>query len=194
MKNIISENVSINKMLQEYIPMILENDIYFEKYLLVLLIKYGFEANPSNLRKKLEIHCRSSFYIEESELKQRLGLIKGKYKYVEENNRIWVSVEHIALIAKSVVKKSVLYISVSLEYVKQKYSIEILKEEKNYKKGYNALIEEYQEEDILAEFITPVWDRRETDPYSGIVLLRSGEVVLGIPDVQYNLIANANNQ
>ena len=95
-------DVSIKRMLQKYIPEILENDVYFKNYIVYLLTQYSFEVNEEHLHKKLNIYLKESHRTDAVALAQRL--IRGYDK--DKVNWIWLSGEDVALIARTIVQKN----------------------------------------------------------------------------------------
>ena len=99
-------NESIKKILQKYIPEILENHVYFKSYVVYLLNQYSFEVNEEHLRKKLNIYLKESHRTDTIALVQRL--IRGEYKPYDKNkvSWIWLSSKDIGLIAKEIIERS----------------------------------------------------------------------------------------
>ena len=99
-------NESIKKILQKYIPEILENHVYFKSYVVCLLNQYSFEVNEEHLRKKLNIYLKESHRTDTIALAQRL--IRGEYKPHDKDKVgwIWFSGEDVALIAQTIVEKN----------------------------------------------------------------------------------------
>ena len=96
-------DVLIKKMLQKYIPEILENNVYFKSYVAYFLNQYNFEVNEEHLRKKLSIYLKESHRTDSIALAQRL--IRGKYKpsKIDKVDWIWLSSKDIGLIAKKII-------------------------------------------------------------------------------------------
>ena len=184
---------STNKILQKYIPKILANESYIDRFMAMLLVRYKFKVDRKNFRKKLEVYYRNSCYMSEEKLTEGQTLIKGSYTRGEEGNTIWVSSQHIALMAEAIVKQHVLHIPITMEKVKEKYTHKIAEEKGHDKRAYETLLENYKRGDVLMEFVTPLWDDMLSEPYAGVVLLRDDDVVFGVPDTPDELLEKVNN-
>jgi len=97
-------DISLRDMLQQYIPTILETDIYFKQFAEQILNQYHFKINEDHFRKKLHIYLKESYRVDSVALAQRL--IRGKYidDDKDKENWIWLSSQKIGLIAKSIAR------------------------------------------------------------------------------------------
>ena len=97
-------DLSIRRMLQTYIPKVLENDVYFRSYVVYLLNQYSFAVNEEHLRKKLNIYLKESHRTDPVALAQRL--IRGEYKPYDKDkvNWIWLNSKEIGLIAHKILE------------------------------------------------------------------------------------------
>ena len=82
---------STNKILQKYIPKILANESYIDKFMKIILVRYKFKVDRENFRKKLEIFYHNSYYRNKEQYSEGQRLIKGSYTCGTEGNTIWVS-------------------------------------------------------------------------------------------------------
>ena len=91
-------------MLQKYIPIILENDVYFKSFSAHIFSKYSFEMNIEHLRKKLNIYLEESLRTDFVAQAQRL--IRGEYEPLDNDKItwIWLSSKDVGLIAKNIVE------------------------------------------------------------------------------------------
>ncbi len=98
------KDVIVSNVLQKYIPMILENDVYFKSFSAHIFSQYSFEVNAEHLRKKLNIYLKESFRTDAVAQAQRL--IKGEYKPFDNDKItwIWLSSKDMGSIAQNVVE------------------------------------------------------------------------------------------
>ena len=96
---------STNKILQKYIPKILVNESHLDKFMSMILIRYKFKVNRENLRKKLEIFYRNTWYENKEQHTEGKRLIKGSYTCGNEGNTIWVSSQQIANMVKILIEQ-----------------------------------------------------------------------------------------
>lgn len=104
MDNMNSKEEQLIISLQQYIPLILENKIYFKNYVDILLKQYNFSVDEEHLRKKLNIFFKNSFRDEPIWLAQQL--IRGKYQPNDSKKEtwFWLSCENIESIANHVIE------------------------------------------------------------------------------------------
>ena len=97
-------DASISNILQKYIPMILENDVYFKRFSAHIFSQYHFEVNVEHFRKKLNIYLEESFRFDTVVKAQRL--IRGEYKPFDNDNTtwIWLSSKDVGLMARDAVE------------------------------------------------------------------------------------------
>jgi len=95
------KDIGTRDMLQKYIPTILENDAYFEKFVFYLLDQYNFKVDVVHLRKKLGIYLEESYRTDSVALAQRL--IRGEFMGEDKVHWIWLSSKEIAFITKNTV-------------------------------------------------------------------------------------------
>lgn len=89
--------------IQKYIPMILENEIYFKIYVDYLLKKYDFEVIKEHLQKKLNIFLTNSFRNDSVRLSPQL--VRGEYQSGDhQESWIWLTSKAIGEIAYYVVE------------------------------------------------------------------------------------------
>jgi len=97
-------NIFLMDIGQQYIPIILKNNLYFKQYALDILEQYNFKVDENHLRKKLHIFLKASYRTDNIALAQRL--IRGEYigKDKGKVNWIWFGSKEIAYIAKNIVE------------------------------------------------------------------------------------------
>ena len=109
-------DASLRDMLQQYIPTILETDIYFKQFADHILGQYHFKVNEDHLRKKLHIYLEESYRTDSVGLAQRL--IRGEYidDDRDKENWIWLSSQKIGFIAQNIVSSTPIRRSIMYEY------------------------------------------------------------------------------
>ena len=91
--------------LQKYIPMVLENEMFFKAYVKCLLEKYNFEVSKAHLQKKLNIFLTNSFRSDPVRLSPQL--VRGEYQSGDhQESWIWLTSETIGEIAYYAVEKA----------------------------------------------------------------------------------------
>lgn len=100
------KDISISNMLQKYIPMILENDLYFKSFSAYIFSQYTFEVNIEHLRKKLNVYLKESF--RDDVVVQAQRLIRGEYEPLDNDKItwIWVSSKDVGLMAQEAVERN----------------------------------------------------------------------------------------
>jgi len=100
------KNKSTNKLLQKYIPKILANESYIDKFMNMILVHYKFKVDRENLRKKLEIFYHNSCNKNKEQHTEGQRLIKGSYTCGNDEHTIWVLSQQIADMVKILIEQS----------------------------------------------------------------------------------------
>jgi len=95
---------TVNEVLKEYIPTILENDSYIDEYIHLIQEKWQFKADKDKLRHTLELHYKDACLNDEATIKDRSRKVRG-LDLNESNKWMWITSGTIAEIAKNIIKE-----------------------------------------------------------------------------------------
>ena len=84
------------KSLQECIPIVLNNELYFQRCVSFILEEHNFIVKQEHFRKKLMRYFEESFRIDSLRLAYRL--IRGQHKECDKESWIWITGVDMALI------------------------------------------------------------------------------------------------
>lgn len=82
------DDVEMIAFLQKYIPITLNNEIYFQKLICFILKRDKFNANQKHLRKKLDLFYHHTYRDDIEQNHYRL--IRGKFISPNEDNISWI--------------------------------------------------------------------------------------------------------